>query len=72
MRILSPVFLLAIALSCEQPTTCCGQAGASIGLVGDPEDVTPPTAGGTVLMGGSTDVDEAIRWMLQRSGGATS
>lgn len=69
MRILSPVFLLAIALSCEQPTTCCGQAGASIGLVGDPEDVTSTTAGGTVLMGGSTDVDEAIRWMLQRSGG---
>ncbi|MCE2937237.1 MAG: cyanophycinase [Cyclobacteriaceae bacterium] len=69
IRILSPVFLLAIALSCEQPTTCCGQAGAGIGLVGDSEDVTSPTAGGTVLMGGSTDVDEAIRWMLQRSGG---
>lgn len=38
-------------------------------IVGDPADVTRTTQGGTVLMGGGTDVDEAFRWMISRSGG---
>jgi len=38
-------------------------------LVGDAADVKTTTTGGTVLMGGGTDVDEAIRWMIQKSGG---
>ncbi|TAD99208.1 MAG: cyanophycinase [Bacteroidetes bacterium] len=38
-------------------------------LVGDAADVQTVTTGGTVLMGGSTDVDEAFRWMIQKSGG---
>ncbi len=42
---------------------------ASIGLVGSKDDVTTQTMGGTVLMGGGTDVDNAIRWMIERSGG---
>jgi len=41
----------------------------SIGITGDPSDVVTPTTPGIVLMGGSTDVDEAIRWMIERSGG---
>lgn len=41
----------------------------SIGIVGDTGNVNTPTTPGFVLMGGSTDVDEAITWMLQRSGG---
>lgn len=38
-------------------------------LTGDPADVTTPTQAGTVLMGGSTDVDAAFEWMIDRSGG---
>ena len=38
-------------------------------MTGDPADVATATLGGLVLMGGSTDVDPAIAWMLNRSGG---
>lgn len=41
----------------------------SIGIVGDTGNVNTAATPGFVLMGGSTDVDEAITWMLQRSGG---
>jgi len=36
---------------------------------GNAEDVTKPTQPGLVLMGGSTDVDSAFLWMIERSGG---
>jgi cyanophycinase len=42
---------------------------ASIGIVGDTADVQTSTKGGVVIMGGSTDVDAAFAWMLERSGG---
>lgn len=38
-------------------------------LTGSAEDVTTKTQGGLLLMGGSTDVESAIRWFLTRSGG---
>lgn len=38
-------------------------------LIGDPADVTKVTTGGTCLMGGSTDVDGAFKWMIDKSGG---
>lgn len=38
-------------------------------LTGNAADVTPTTTPGTVLMGGGTDVDEAFRWQIARSGG---
>lgn len=38
-------------------------------LTGSAEDVTTKTKGGLLLMGGSTDVEPAIRWLLKRSGG---
>lgn len=41
----------------------------SLGITGDPNDVTVPTTSGTVLMGGSTDVDEALQWMIERAQG---
>ncbi len=41
----------------------------SIGIVGDTTDVVVTTEGGFVLAGGSTDVDEAFRWMISRSAG---
>jgi cyanophycinase len=45
------------------------KATTSLGIVGDPGDVSRTTEGGTVLMGGGADVDAAIQWMIQRSGG---
>jgi len=33
------------------------------------KDVTTPTTGGTILMGGGTDVDDAFIWMIKNSGG---
>jgi cyanophycinase len=41
----------------------------SIGISGSPKDVNTKTEAGFVLAGGSTDVDEAFRWMIKRSGG---
>ena len=38
-------------------------------LTGDAADVTTNAIGGLILMGGSTDVDAAIQWFLQRAGG---
>lgn len=38
-------------------------------LTGDAADVTTTTIPGLLLMGGSTDVDAAIKWLLTRSGG---
>lgn len=38
-------------------------------LTGNAADVTTSTTGGTILMGGSTDVDAAMLWMLNKSGG---
>ncbi len=42
---------------------------ASIGITGSPLDVSVSTSSGIVLMGGSTDVDEAIAWMIDRAKG---
>lgn len=44
-------------------------ATTSLELLGDPRDAHVPTQGGVVLMGGSTDVDEAFRWMIERASG---
>ncbi len=41
----------------------------SIGIVGDKADVTVATEFGIVLMGGSTDVDEALQWMISKAAG---
>jgi cyanophycinase-like exopeptidase len=37
--------------------------------VGSAVDIAPATTAGTVLMGGGADVDAALQWMCQRSGG---
>ena len=42
---------------------------ASIGIVGSAEDVTTLTEAGFVLAGGGKDVDAAMKWMIDRSGG---
>ncbi len=38
-------------------------------FTGDTADVATPVFGGTVLMGGATENDNAMRWFLDRSGG---
>lgn len=38
-------------------------------IIGDAADVKTTTLGGCVLMGGGADVNNAFKWMLQRSGG---
>ncbi|ULQ56894.1 cyanophycinase [Flavihumibacter rivuli] len=38
-------------------------------LTGDAADVQTSTSAGLMLMGGSTDVDAAIQWMISKSGG---
>lgn len=45
------------------------RSAASIGMVGSEADTTTHTKGGIVLMGGSTDVDDAMKWMIRQSGG---
>ncbi len=49
----------------EQPIKRVG----SIGIIGDTTDVKTTTRGGLVIMGGSSDVDAAFKWMIERSGG---
>ncbi len=57
----------------ERPSSKLGGTGSTQALtstlLGDASDVTRTTSGGTVLMGGGTDVDDAFRWMITKSGG---
>jgi cyanophycinase len=58
-------FVQTLLLAQElQPTAYEG-----IGITGDATDVTVPTELGIVLMGGSTDVDQALQWMINRAKG---
>ena len=54
-------------------TEISGKAKPGTGVVtyltGDAADVTTNAIGGLILMGGSTDVDAAIQWFLQRAAG---
>ncbi len=48
---------------------CTLPAGVNLGKVGNSTDLSPATSGGFVLMGGGTDVDAAMQWMIGKSGG---
>ncbi|XLS29408.1 cyanophycinase [Flavobacteriaceae bacterium M23B6Z8] len=54
--------------SFETPSTTVTNA-RSLGITGSSADVTTTTTGGTVLMGGGPDVDRAMQWMIDKSGG---
>ena len=41
----------------------------NLGKTGNPTPKSSVTSGGVLLMGGGLDVDEAIKWMIARSGG---
>ncbi|UJR21554.1 hypothetical protein I4U23_024638 [Adineta vaga] len=55
--------------SIQEKTNVNGRSVASIGLIGDANDVNTTTAGGTVLVGGGADVDEIFQWMIKKAGG---
>jgi cyanophycinase-like exopeptidase len=67
--------VLLAACQSESPAASPASVGqrtdatGSLGLVGDAADVSRTTAGGTMLMGGGTDVDAAFQWMISKSGG---
>ncbi len=48
---------------------CTLPAGVDLGRVGSSADKVTTTSGGFVLMGGGTDVDAAMQWMIGKSGG---
>ena len=61
------VLIVAVLALVWAPSSFAGKA-YSYFRVGNAANVTPATTGGTVLMGGGTDVDAAFQWMCQRSG----
>jgi cyanophycinase len=70
----SSIIEQAVAPEAVAVSAGSGKDGASLQayqsfIVGDAADVTRTTSGGTVLMGGGTDVDDAFRWMITKSGG---
>ncbi len=48
---------------------CTLPSGVDLGKVGSTTDKVTTTTGGFVLMGGGTDVDAAMQWMINKSGG---
>ncbi len=48
---------------------CTLPTGVNLGRIGSATDVSPATTGGFVLMGGGSDVDAALQWMIGKSGG---
>jgi cyanophycinase len=48
---------------------CTLPSGVDLGKVGSTADKVTTTTGGFVLMGGGIDVDTAMQWMINKSGG---
>lgn len=51
------------------PTACTLPSGVNLGKTGNATPKASTTTGGVVLMGGGMDVDNAIKWMIGKSGG---
>jgi cyanophycinase len=51
------------------PTACTLPRKVDLGKTGSTTPKLTTTTGGAVLMGGGLDVDEAIKWMIAKSGG---
>ncbi len=52
-----------------EPVACTLPRRVNLGKVGSSTPKSSVTSGGIVLMGGGLDVDEAIKWMIAKSGG---
>lgn len=71
------ILLILLLLACRKqeavrqiamPPTITGEKAQSW-IVGDTADVAPTAQAGILLAGGSTDVDEAMRWLLRKANG---
>ena len=51
------------------PTACTLPSAVNLGKTGSATPKATTTSGGVVLMGGGMDVDNAIKWMIGKSGG---
>ena len=51
------------------PTACTLPSAVNLGKTGNATPKATTTSGGVVLMGGGMDVDNAIKWMIAKSGG---
>ncbi len=60
LKLSTAVFFLFFTASAQNYTSY---------FTGDTSDVTTPASGVTVLMGGATENDNAMKWFLQHSGG---
>jgi cyanophycinase-like exopeptidase len=59
----------ALTVNGAVPWPCTLPNGVNLGKVGSTTDKVTTTTGGFVLMGGGTDVDAGIQWMIGKSGG---
>ena len=71
IRSLIPVICLFIfkVASAQVTPPAASLSGISLGITGDSSDVQTKTEFGVLLGGGSTDVDEGLKWMIRLSGG---
>jgi len=67
-RLLAALTTVLLACACALPGPALA-ARKTYFRIGNAADATAVTAAGTVLMGGSTDVDEAFKWLCDRATG---
>jgi cyanophycinase len=67
--LLSLWFVFACSVNDHTPDEPPAGTNIQSRLLGDTTNVSTNTTGGTCLMGGSTDVDAAFKWMIAKSGG---
>jgi cyanophycinase len=58
-----------VVLLLSIPLASSAQQGYTYFAIGNHVDVVRPTSFGLVLMGGGGDVEEAFRWLIEKSGG---
>lgn len=69
MAVTEPGMEAVVSKSKTDPSAAKPAPSVVTYLTGDAADVITSATGGLLLMGGSTDVDAAIQWFLQRAGG---
>ena len=67
-KLFAPLFILLLLIQITYAQSN-SDSTFSIGISGDSSDVVTKAQFGVVLAGGSTDVDEAMKWMMDRTGG---
>ncbi|UJP66824.1 cyanophycinase [Mongoliitalea daihaiensis] len=69
IRFVISFFMLCGTAACQSTEHSQEPNPFSLGRVGNKQDVHTTSEGGLVLMGGGSDVDAAMQWMIERSGG---